>query len=114
MTGNRLITQEMAQAAFDWLASNSDDVAQARGALIRAEYRVKKIHAKEFLKADGSVDVRKSVATCSAEYEDACEDHAAADAQWEKMKDQRNKFSLLIEAWRTQNSNERGLMRASR
>lgn len=114
MTDNRLITQDMAQAAFDWLASNSDDVAHARGSAIRAEYRVKKIMAKEFLKAEGSVDVRKATATCSAEYEEACENHAKADAQWEKLKDQRNKFELLIEAWRTQASNERGLVRASR
>ena len=111
---SRLITQEMAQAAFDWLASNSDDVAQARGAAIRAEYRVKKIMAKEFLKAEGSVEVRKATATCSAEYDSACEDHASADANWERLKDQRNKFELLIEAWRTQASNERGLVRATR
>jgi hypothetical protein len=104
----------MAQAAFDWLASNSDDVAQARGASIRAEYRVKKIHAKEFLKAAGTETARKATATCSPEYEEACEDHARADANWERLKDQRNKFELLIEAWRTQASNERGLVRASR
>jgi hypothetical protein len=111
---NRLITDDMAQAAFDWLASNSDDIAHARGAQIRTEYRCKKILAKEFLKAEGSVEVRKAIATCSEEYADACEDHAAAEAQWEKLKDQRNKLELLIEAWRTQASNERGLMRASR
>lgn len=110
----RLITDDMAQAAFDWLASNSDDVAQARGAAIRAEYRVKKVFMKQFLKAEGSMDVRKATATCSPEYEDACEDHAAADAAWEAKKDQRNKFELLIEAWRTMQSNERGLMMATR
>lgn len=112
---DRLITQEMAQAAFDWLASNSDDVAHARGALIRAEYRTKKVMAKEFLKADGgSVDARKAAATCSNAYQEACEDHAKAEADWEKLRDQRNKFELLIEAWRTMQSNERGLVRATR
>lgn len=110
----KLITDEMAQAAFDWLASNSDDVSKARGALIRAEYRVKKVMAKKFLKAEGSNEIRKAIATISDEYGEACEDHAKAEEDWEKARDTRNKFELLIEAWRTQQSNERGLVRASR
>lgn len=110
----QLITEAMAQAAFDWLASNSDEIAQARGALIRAEYRTKKVWAKQFLEATGSVDVRKATATCSEIYYGACDAHAEAEAHWEKMKDQRNKYELLIEAWRTQQSNERGIMRAAR
>lgn len=110
----RLITQEMAQAAFDWLASNSEDVAHARGSLIRAEYRAKRIHAKQMLAAEGSQEVRKALATVSEEYQSACEDHAEAEAKWAGILDTRNKFELLIEAWRTQASNERGLVRASR
>ena len=110
----KLITEQMAEAASMWLDSSSDDIAQARGAAIRAEYRVKKVMAKQFLKAEGSNDVRKAIATCSAEYEEACEDHAKADADWEKLKVQRNKFSLMVEAWRTQQSYERGLQRATR
>ena len=111
---SRLITPEMAQAAFDWLASNSDEVAQARGALIRAEYRAKRVHAKQMIAAEGSQEIRKALATVSAEYSEACEDHAQAEAKWAAILDTRNKFELLIEAWRTQASNERGLVRASR
>ncbi len=114
MNRRPLITEEMAQAAFDWLASNSEDVAHARGALIRAEYRAKRIHAKQLLVAEGSQEIRKATATVSAEYQSACEDHAEAEAKWAAILDQRNKFELLIEAWRTQQSNERGLVRASR
>ena len=110
----RMITDDMASAAFDWLASNSDDISHARGALIRAEYRVKKVYARLFLAADGSIDVRKAKATCEPEYDAACEDHASAEARWEELKDKRNKLELLCEAWRTQNANERGIVRAAR
>ena len=109
-----LITDDMIEAAVAWLNSNSDDISQARGALIRAEYRVKRVHARLFLAAEGSIDVRKAKATCEPEYDAACEDHAAAEARWEELKDKRNKLELLTEAWRTQSSNERGIVRAGR
>lgn len=111
---SRLITEEMAQAAFDWLSSNSDDIAHARGDLIRAEYKVKRVFARLYLVNEGASEVRKSRVLCSEEYTAATDAHADAEARWEGLRDKRNKLELLIEAWRTQASNERGIMRAGR
>lgn len=110
----RLITDEMAQAAFDWLASTSDEIAHARGSAIRAEYRVKRVHARLFLDAEGSAEARKAWATCQDEYQTACIEHADAEGRWEALRDARTKMTLLIEAWRTQQSSERGVVRAGR
>ena len=109
-----IVTDDMANTGAEWLASSSDDIAHARGTLIRAEYKVKRVHARLFLEAEGSIEMRKAIATCHPEYEAACDVHAQAEAKWEELKDKRNKLELMMEVWRTQSSNERGIMRAVR
>lgn len=110
----RLITDDMIEAAVAWLNSNSDDISQARGAVIRSDYRAKKVLAKQMLAAEGPEWQRRARATCSDDYEKAMDDVAGAEERWEGLKDKRNKLELLCEAWRTQNANERGIVRAAR
>lgn len=109
-----LLTDEHVQAAFDWLRENSSATSAARAMVIRTEFKLKKVHARQMLMAQGPEWQRKALATCSTEYEAACEAYAAAEGEWERMRDQRNKCELIIEAWRTQSSNERGIVRSGR
>jgi len=111
----RLLTHEQVQAAFDVLTSSSEAAGAARGMVIRTEYKAKRVFARLYLQStEKTADARKAWATCHEEYDAACEAHAAAEDEWERLKDQRNKAELIIEAWRTMSSNERGIMRAGR
>ncbi len=110
-TPGKLLTEEQVQAAFDWMLSNSMATAAARAMVLRTEFRMKKVHARLMLNADGAMDIRKATATCHPEYETASEAYFAAEEEWTKQLEQRRKCELIIEAWRTQSSNERGIAR---
>jgi putative IMPACT (imprinted ancient) family translation regulator len=111
----RLLTADQVQAAFDVITANSEATGAARGMVIRTEYKAKRVHARLTLSSPEKTDAgKKAWATAHDEYAEACEAHAQAEQQWEYLKDQRNKAELVIEAWRTMSSNERGITRAGR
>ena len=100
---------------FTWMNDRSTEYGRARGALIRAEYKVKRVRARLILSSPETSDERrKAWAESQDEYAIACEDHADAEEQWETMKEARSKWELMAEAWRSINANDRGMMRATR
>lgn len=109
MTAPAIIPEEAVQAAFDWLLSSSNDVAAARANLIRAEFKAKKVHARIFLRATGSVESRKAQATDHPDYEEAMERVFVAEETWTRLQDQRSKAEAILEAWRTQEASQRAI-----
>jgi hypothetical protein len=105
--GQRIITDEVAQMAFDYLNTESHAIGVARANTIRAEFKAKRVFARLFRQASGSVEARKMWATEQAEYEEAMEHYAVAVQNWENMQDSRNRAELIIEAWRTQEASGR-------
>lgn len=103
----QLITDEVVQGAFDYLHDDSRPIASARANLIRAEYQVKRIHAKLFLAATGTIEARKAWATAHDDYAEAQERLAIAEGVWEQQKDQRNRATMILEAWRTEQASRR-------
>jgi len=106
-----LISDDMVQKAFDWLNENSNMAAGAKADRIRAEYGVKKAKAKVFLASAGTVAERESEAICSDEFSNAVEKEAEAVADDEFYRDNRSKCIAIIDAWRTEQSNLRGMSR---
>lgn len=104
---SELISQQVVDAAFDWLLKSSDEIAAARGNKIRKEYKSKKVFSRLYLNAEGSVETRKAFATCHPEYESAMEDVAIAEEVWSRLDDQRNRASLCLDAWRTEQASRR-------
>ena len=102
-----LISEDVLDSAFQWLLKSSDEIASARGNQIRMEYKAKRVFARLFLKAEGSVEVRKAWATDHDEYAVAMENVAVSEEVWERLKDQRNRAELVIEAWRSQTATKR-------
>lgn len=98
---NSIITDAAVEMGFKYLNESSEEIAAARGNQIRAEYKAKRVFARQFLQADGSVEARKALATDSNEYALAMENVAIAEETWERMKDQRNRADLIIKAWQT-------------
>lgn len=107
----RLVTEKMVREAFDWLDENASDAAQAKAERIRAEHGVKKARAKAFLDASGTVAEREAKAIASAAYNEAAEREVQAVGRDEWHRNQRNKCEAIIEAWRTECSNLRGMGR---
>ena len=110
-----LLTEQQVEALFDWMNAHSEEFGLARGRAIRTKYRIDIVESKLVLDAPEATDARrKAWARTQEEYEQACNDHADAEAAWENMKEISKKFGLMSEAWRTISANDRGIMRAVR
>lgn len=109
----QLVTDEMAQSAFDWLAENTDTAAHARAMRIRAEYATKRAKAKAFLDANGTVAEREAKALLSDVVSAAMKAEIDAIEADERMRNNRDKCSAIIEGWRTESANHRNLVRSA-
>jgi hypothetical protein len=106
-----LISQDVLDSAFNWLLKSSDEIASARGNSVRMEYKAKRVFARLFRHAEGSVEMRKAFAMDHDEYAEAMENVAIAEETWERAKDQRNRCELILETWRTQEASQRAITR---
>ena len=104
-----LIPDQLVETAFDWLKDNAGKAAQAKATRIRAEHAVKRAKAKVFLASDGTVAEREAKAIASPEYDAAVDAECKAVEQDEFYRNQRDKATAIIEAWRTEQSNLRSL-----
>lgn len=106
------INDDQIQEAFDVLHSQSH--AKARAAYEYAERRLKVALAKSQLAADGkTVGERDANAQVSEAYQAALKAfHLIAEAYYSE-RDRRDAASAVIDAWRTQRSDERALGRVT-
>lgn len=102
------IPDQQVQAAFEIL--RSPDHAKARAAHEYAEKRLKVVLAKAQLSANGkTVGEREATALASDEYEAACKQARLIAEQYYALKDQRDAASSTLDAWRTQQSDQRAM-----
>ena len=104
-----LVTDEMVEAAFDWLKNNAANAAQAKASRIRAEYRVKQEKAQVFLDAEGTVAEREAKAMASDAVDECIDYEIEAIERDEFFRNQKEKCIAIIEAWRTEQSNLRAM-----
>jgi hypothetical protein len=109
MSTRSVLSDDVVQMAFDYLKTGSEEIAMARANVIRAEYAAKRVSARLFKASEGSVDMRKASATDHKDYAEAMERLAVAEETWERMKDQRNRAQLILDAWRTMESSDRSV-----
>lgn len=109
MSARAVLTDDVVQMAFDYLKNGSEEIALARANVIRAEYAAKRVFSRLFKKSDGSVDMRKATATDHEDYAKAMEHLALAEETWERVRDQRNRAELILEAWRTAEASDRSV-----
>lgn len=107
-----LISNEMVQAAFDYLNDAADAAAKAKADRVLAEHRRKKVLAELTLEASQkTADLRKAWAESHPTYWDACqaEANAVRADEWHRMN--RAKAEALVSAWQTENANLRATTR---
>jgi hypothetical protein len=107
-----VLTDEQVQAAFDWLHQNSDRIGAARATVVRRGYEVKQVRARIKKGSLETSDTKRcDEAECHPDFIRACEAHASAEGAWEALKDERMKCEMILELYRTQSANERGIRR---
>lgn len=109
-----MIPEEALNGAFDYLANSSEEIGNAKGNLVRREFRAKRVFAKLYRIAEGNVEARKAFAMCHEDYAVAMEELAVAEETMERLRDQRNRAELILEVYRTQQATERMVGRAVR
>lgn len=106
----RIVEDEQLQQALDYLRDSAEETGQARGRLVAAQYRVKRVEALLFLGSEAkTVDAKKMEVRLDARYTAATDEEAEAAAAFEVLRSQREAAIYRIEAWRTEQANYRGM-----
>jgi len=109
-----MISDEEAEKAIDFMADNAEALGKARYRLDRAAYMLEVQEAFEFQKSEAkTVEARKAAAKTSAEYKEACEEHAIAFGEWEKLKALQEAARNTISVFQTQSANAREFQMAA-
>lgn len=108
---NELVPDSACQAALDYLNEQPHPVAVARSGLVRAENLRKSTYAKEFLNAKGNNEERKASAEISPAYEAAKTNEERAVQEFRDHEQRVKKAELVIDLWRTVQSNNRAMER---
>jgi hypothetical protein len=105
---NVIVTDDQVSAALDYLAKNDQVAAGAAGMYRRSEHKRKAVRARLIRECNaGSADMRVAFAESHPDYVEACEDEAEAYESVEYHRNRRNTCDTIVEAWRTQCSNQR-------
>ena len=105
------ISEQQVQLAFDTLQGMAH--AKARAAYEYSEKRLKRVLAIEAHQSNAkTVSERDNEALRSSAYENALEDFRLIASAYYEARDQREASVAIIDAWRTQQSDQRALGRA--
>ena len=105
---NRLVTDDMLEAAIQYLAKSSELIAASRANRLRAEHKRKRTRAQLIMQSmERSATMREAWAEAHELYQEACEAEAKAVEHDEYHRNERNKADVIIEAWRSENANSR-------
>ena len=96
------------ESAMEFLAQTDHQFAQEKAQLERSEILRKRIRARVFLTAAGTVAERQAQAEVAPEAEQADDDYCKTIALFEALKAKRERADLVIRVWQTLSANVRG------
>jgi|ERR1700752_4368517 len=102
-----MISDERCAKALHYLATTDEDAAELKTQVARMEYLVDLARKKEFLIADGNIEVRKALAESSENVKQAHENYLTALLSFEKIRSKRVTEELITQVWRSVNANRR-------
>jgi len=107
---NKMIADEAVHDALETLRKTAQEIGHVRKRMVLSAQMVKHVEALMMGHSDArSGEMRKAFARSSDKYLAAIEEEAEAAGEFEKLKAVREHASSIIEAWRTQESNLRGV-----
>lgn len=105
-----LVTDDMLNAAFEYFNEQGNAAAQAKADLVMAEYKRKKARASVILSSpERTITLKEAEADCHPSVYEACLVEAEAVKAVEWHRHQRARAEAIVEAWRTQEANIRGM-----
>ena len=111
---HRMITQQMAEDAVDWLRDNARVMAQARAERLYLEQYIKTTKATIMVEHQGSsVAAAETAALASPRYMSVLQAYKAAIEQDEYFRFMSAAAEAKIEAWRSQESTRRAEAKAT-
>ena len=102
-----MIEDKQVEAALFYVRDHAGEAGQLAGAVKEAEARRKTSMAISFLQATGTVAERQARSRTDPAVMVAYHDYCEAVADYEKIKLNIKAAEMLIEVWRTENSNRR-------
>ena len=106
-----IVSENNVSDALTYLADDPHPLARARKEITDAENKAKRLYARAFMDAQGSVEARKSAAETDDEYVIAKDDEAEAIFQLERHKARVKAAEMILEIWRTEQANIRATER---
>ena len=108
MAKTKLVADEAIEEALEYLATSSETAAAARAARLRGEFERKRIRSRLILQSnEKTMGMKEAWAECHPDYVDACEKELTAVEADEYYRNKRNACDAILEAWRTENANNR-------
>lgn len=105
---DRIVTNEEAEKALNWLRDSSDAIGESVARARKAENMVKHIEALMAKASDEkSAEARKADARTSDEYLEAINEDAFAAGEKAKLYSLREAAALKLEVWRSEQANYR-------
>ncbi len=109
-----IISEELVHTAVDYLTTQSQRAAEAKGNLVRADYHRRRIRAQLILASDQkSQGLREAYAEAHEDYAEICEKLAKCEEAYEWHRNERSKCDTVCEMWRTEQATIRGLRRVA-
>lgn len=103
-----MITDQRADAAFEYLRDTTTAIGAAKAELERSEILRKRTRKRLFLGApEGSIAVREAFAEVQDETSAADERYIEAVAAFETLRARRDVETIALEVWRTESANRR-------
>ena len=106
-----IVTDDMVQNAFDVLNDTRGPAAAAATEKRRAEFHTKATRARLFLGFTGTIAERNACAECHPDMHTATDREAEAFGVAVGHSETRTDARALIDAWRTESANDRGMAR---
>ena len=106
-----IVTDDMVQNAFDVLNDTRGLAAAAAKEKRQAEFYTKSTRARLYLQYSGTVAERNAKVECHPALRAATDREAEAFGVVVKHSETRNDARALIDAWRTESANYRGMAR---
>lgn len=108
-TRQRIITEDDVSNAVMFLQHSAVIIGGCKQRLVKATHMLRHIEAIEFMKAEGSQEVRRSKARMSQRYKEAIFEEAKAAGKFEEQKAKREHAAMVIETWRSEMATIRAL-----
>lgn len=108
MVKTKLIADEAIEEALQYLATSSEMAAAARAARLRGEFERKRVRSRLILQSnEKTMGMKEAWAECHPDYVSACEAELKAFEADEYYRNKRNACDAIIEAWRSEQANNR-------